>query len=143
MPQCPIAHFACHGTSDPEDPSNSRLLLHDHEMAPFTVASLASIRLDHARLAYLSACETAFATKLLDEGIHLASAFQLAGYPNVVATLWNVNDLAAARIADDFYGNLAADSANAASALHQAVRTLRNELPGTPSLWAAHIHVGA
>ncbi|MBT2455570.1 CHAT domain-containing protein [Streptomyces sp. ISL-86] len=30
LPQCAIAHFACHGASDATDPSRSRLLLHDH-----------------------------------------------------------------------------------------------------------------
>jgi CHAT domain len=35
-------------------------------------------------------------TTLIDEGIQLASAFQLAGYRQVVATLWEVNDLIAA-----------------------------------------------
>ena len=69
---CAIAHFACHGHSHPSDPSQSLLLLHDHDTDPLTVASLAPIRLDHARLAYLSACRTAFssATKLIDEAIH-------------------------------------------------------------------------
>jgi hypothetical protein len=143
MAKCPIAHFACHGTNDPADPSSSRLLLHDHETAPLTVAALAAVRLDHARLAYLSACETALTTRLLDEGIHLASAFQLAGYRHVIATLWEVNDLIAARIADTFYGSLTPDDADTAGALHQAIRALRDDLPGTPSMWAAHIHAGA
>ncbi|MEO3859432.1 CHAT domain-containing protein [Acrocarpospora sp. B8E8] len=80
---CAIAHFACHGLSDPADPSASRLLLHDHQHDPLTVASLAPITLSHARLAYLSACSTALTshTDLLDESIHLTSAFQMAGFP--------------------------------------------------------------
>ena len=56
LPGCAIAHFACHGYSDPTDPSRSRLLLHDHRRDPLTVTALASLALDHAQLAYLSAC---------------------------------------------------------------------------------------
>jgi hypothetical protein len=151
---CSIAHFACHGVSDPTDPSHSRLLLHDHDTAPLTVAALAPVRLDHAQLAYLSACETAVTshTQLLDEAIHLASAFQLAGYPHVIGTLWAINDYRAVQIADAFYAALTAgrgngrpalNSSQAADALHRAVRTVRQTLPTTPSIWAAHLHAGA
>ncbi|MGQ4380273.1 CHAT domain-containing protein [Streptomyces sp. SAS_267] len=145
----PIAHFACHGVNDPGDPSQSRLLLHDHEDAPLTVAALAPVRLRHARLAYLSACESALTTdtKLVDEAIHLASAFQLAGYRHVIGTLWAIDDSWAVRIADDFYAGLVTDRVpdtdRAAHALHHAVRAVRHTLRATPSLWAAHLHVGA
>ncbi|TRV81502.1 CHAT domain-containing protein [Streptomyces sp. 130] len=145
-----IAHFACHGAHDPADPSRSRLLLHDHEQSPFTVAALAPIDLWQARLAYLSACETALntATGLLDEAIHMASAFQAAGYSHVVGTLWSIDDEAAAEMAQDFYAGMRADASEgidftaAARALHDAVRTQRDRYPRMPSLWAAHIHVG-
>ncbi|GLV99150.1 CHAT domain-containing tetratricopeptide repeat protein [Streptomyces lavendulae] len=146
---CSIVHFACHGINDPTDPSHSRLLLHDHAEAPLTIAALAPVRLEHAQLAYLSACETALTThtKLLDEAIHLASAFQLAGYPHVIGTLWAVNDFFAARIGDAFYAALTTGPVpeidRAADGLHHAVRSVRKTLRGTPSLWAAHLHVGA
>ena len=154
LPQCPIAHFACHGEDDPADPSHSRLLLHDHETSPLTVAALAPLHLERTRLAYLSACETGLTTnpRLMNEAVHLASAFQLAGYPHVIGTLWSVNDAAAAEMADDFYASLIAvgvgrdgvpDTANAPFALHRAVRAARSRYPALPSLWAAHIHAGA
>jgi CHAT domain-containing protein len=57
LPDCPIAHFACHGFSDPDDPSQITLLLHDHATAPLTVAVLSALRLDNVRLAYLSASQ--------------------------------------------------------------------------------------
>ncbi|MFF5488286.1 CHAT domain-containing protein [Streptomyces virginiae] len=157
LPEFSIVHFACHGASDPKDPSQSRLLLHDHESDPLTVASLASIKLDQAGLAYLSACRTAFtgATDLIDESIHLASAFQVAGFRHVVGTLWEVDDAIAARIAEAFYSALQTASGlstnNAAQALHHAVRRVRdgayltgpNDLTQVPSLWAAYVHAGA
>jgi len=147
---CAIAHFACHSFSDPEDPSRSRLLLFDHAERPLTVSSLAPIRLDHARLAYLSACRTAFnpEVRLVDESVHLTTAFQLAGYPHVVGTLWEVDDAVAVRIAEEFYGALRTkdgtiDTRYSARVLHHAVRAVRDELPRTPSLWAGYLHAGA
>ncbi|NUP25211.1 MAG: CHAT domain-containing protein [Nocardia sp.] len=148
--ECSIVHFACHGVSDTADPSRSRLLLHDHATAPFTVAALAPLDLGHARLAYLSACETATTgPELIDEAIHLASAFQLAGYPQVIGTLWTVDDETSTEIADRFYaaltpsGGVVPDTSRAAHALHDAVRTMRDIYRATPSLWAAHLHAGA
>jgi hypothetical protein len=150
LPGCAIAHFACHGQTDPEEPSRSQLLLHDHRSDPLTVAALASLDLKDARLAYLSACTTArmSGTRLLDEAIHLASAFQLAGFPHVIGTLWEINDMSAVVIADAFYAGLtgpdgSVDPHSAARALHHATRSQRDERPADPYFWASHIHVGS
>ena len=150
LPGCPIAHFACHGFSNPEDPSNSLLLLQDHDSTPLTVASLAPVNLDRAQLAYLSACDTAFtsAAGLIDEAIHLTTAFQLAGFPHVIGTLWQIDDGLAISVADAFYTTLrtstgTVDTSRAAFAVHHAVLATRASLPATPSLWAAYLHAGA
>ena len=146
---CAVAHFACHASSDYEDPSRSTLFLHDHADDPLTVGSLAPVDLDRARLAYLSACGTAFAANvaLVDEAIHLMSAFQLAGFPHVIGTQWRISDERAADIAGSFYAHLTADGApayrHAADALHRAVREMRGRFPAVPSLWAAFLHAGA
>jgi CHAT domain-containing protein len=150
LPTCPITHFACHGASHPRDPSKSQLLLHDHSTDPLTVDELAPIQLGQAQLAYLSACRTAAidATELLDEAIHLTSAFQLAGFPHVIGTLWEIDDHQAVTVADTFYTHLttaphALDTSLAAHALHTAIRAVRDQFPRTPSLWAAYLHTGA
>jgi hypothetical protein len=147
--RCSIAHFACHGYSDPGDPSRSRLLLHD-QTEPLTVASLVPVRLGQARLAYLSACQSAtnLATSLLDEAIHLSAAFQIAGFPQVIGTLWEIDDKGAVRIADGFYASLddeaaGLDTGRAAHALHGVLCKERDMYFRTPSLWAAHMHAGA
>ena len=160
LPECSIAHFACHGVSDLADPSDSRLLLADHDGAPFTVAGLTSVNLERAELAYLSACSTALMSvvtlgsveldpalraelpglaaavpaanqnaDLVDEAIHLSSAFQLAGFRHVVSTLWEIDDVVAVRLADDFYAGLRGDAGSSARALHDAVRALRDNAP--------------
>ncbi|MGW6740047.1 CHAT domain-containing protein [Streptomyces sp. NPDC055025] len=155
LPGRAVTHFACHATTDHTDPSRSALLLADHATAPLTVADLTAIDLDRAFLAYLSACTTATtrAADLLDEAVHLAAAFHLAGFPHVIGTLWEVQDLSAAGLAATFYGNLSLASTTTGSpggrspdparALHTAVSELRRAAPRLPSLWAAHIHLGA
>ncbi|MEU1483092.1 CHAT domain-containing protein [Streptomyces sp. NPDC005752] len=150
LPQCSIAHFACHGASHPTDPSKSLLFLHDHVRDPLTVAGLTPVRLDRAELAYLSACRTAVVEddSLADEAIHVASAFQLAGFPQVIGTLWEIDDDTAVTVAAAVYSGLLVgpdelDPRRAAFALHGAVRTVRDMLPGVPSLWAGYLHSGA
>ncbi len=147
-----IAHFACHGGHDAADPGSSRLLLHDHREDPLSVSALAAVDLSHVRLAFLSACDTAsglVSSRLLDESIHLAAAFQLAGFPHVVGTQWVVNDVVALHIARDFYAGLIdpatarLDPDRCAQALRTALLRQRDRHVGMPYLWSSHIHAGA
>jgi CHAT domain-containing protein len=144
------AHFACHASSDPGDPSRSTLLLHDHAEAPLTVAELAPYQHERLQIVYLSACRTSVTERaeLADEVIHLTSAFLVIGARHVVGTLWEINDRIASRAAEHFYaqlvpgpGQLAVE--RSARALHEAVRRLREPRRSAPSAWAAYLHVGA
>jgi CHAT domain-containing protein len=97
--------------------------------------------------AYLSACETASVNRLPDESIHVASAFHVAGYRQVVGTLWPTSDRVAARMATTFYTAMTgagtrADAGRCAQALHEATRQQRRRWPHQPTLWAGYIHVG-
>lgn len=150
LPRCSVAHFACHGVSDPGDPLGPMLFLPDHKRAPLNVASLSSVNHDRLRLVYLSACSTAQVSdaRLLDEAIHLTSAFQLAGSRHVIGTLWKIDSKAAVDVAAGFYRELrteagALDADRAARALHQVVLAARAAHPRARSLWAAHLHAGA
>nr|WP_157527929.1 CHAT domain-containing protein [Kibdelosporangium sp. MJ126-NF4]CEL16668.1 hypothetical protein [Kibdelosporangium sp. MJ126-NF4]CTQ88980.1 hypothetical protein [Kibdelosporangium sp. MJ126-NF4] len=127
--ECPIVHFACRGTG-------TSLILADD---PLRIASLVPLQLTRARLAYLSACTAA---PDADEPVHLPAAFQLAGYPHVVGTLWEVTDSVASFIAGDFYSGMATTT-DSARALHQAIRGIRTDIPHLPSMWAAYLHHGA
>ncbi|MFE7775834.1 CHAT domain-containing protein [Streptomyces sp. NPDC057445] len=141
-----IAHFACHATSDWNDPTEGRLMLHDE---PLTIQQISRSRLDVGELAFLSACETARSSMTLpDESLHLTSAFQLAGYRQVIGTLWPLSDHLAPRVAERIYRFLTDDGAtapqpeHASLALHRTLLELREAYPGMPSLWASFIHVG-
>ncbi|WP_443052995.1 CHAT domain-containing protein [Streptomyces sp. NBC_00184] len=84
-------HFACHGVSHRDDPSAGALLLHRGN--PLTVTDIAAMDTNGVGLAVFSACDTVRGgLKLADESIHLASAFLLAGFPQVVGTLWPLVD---------------------------------------------------
>lgn len=144
-----MAHFACHGTADPNDPSLSQLKLRDWKSAPLDVRALLRSPLKKLQFVYLSACETA-AIKALDlreESIHLSAAFQMAGVPYTVATLWNIEDNLSVEIANDFYTSLiegqeVIDFGRSAKALHSAVLKAR-ERGVNILLWGAFIHAGA
>ena len=149
LSSCQIAHFACHGVSDWQHASASRLLVHNDASQPLTAAVIAQQHLPQAELAYLSACSTAApAPAAADQPTHVAAAFQVAGFPQVIATLWPVSDTAATQMASEFYTNLthngqtSAAAVDAAAALHHSSRLLRDTHPGVPTAWAAHVHFG-
>jgi hypothetical protein len=161
MSDYPIIHFACHGSSSAEDPSQSKLLLTDWRDTPLTVSDINSQNLRSSQFAYLSACHSASARdlRLLDESIHLASAIQLAGFPSVIATLWKVQDEYSADVAKDVYNWMLEhghgkhlDTTKSAEALHWAVLRVREKTkvipgfskrkPSDPIVWAPYIHFG-
>ncbi|MFE4207831.1 CHAT domain-containing protein [Streptomyces goshikiensis] len=137
VPECTSAHLACHAVSEP-DPLESRLLLADGSL---TVRDLLSLRPASASLAFLSACTTADAGReLADEALHIATAFQLSGYPHVIGTLWQVSDDMALRMARSVYASLAA--APPARALHETVCAASREHAESPFDWASYVHLG-
>jgi CHAT domain-containing protein len=152
-----IIHFACHGSSDSTKPSDSHLLLRKSSASGpvvdrLTVSDISKVEtLGRARVAYLSACSTAEvkATRLADESLHIAGAFQVAGFAHVIGSLRPVDDDASIRVAKHLYEELSSTgkvqhpTQAVAAALRSAVLQLRSESPYDPSLWAAYIHSGA
>jgi CHAT domain-containing protein len=147
LPRHEVVHLACHGQSAWDMRAGSKLLLHDHNENPLTISALSRLRLTGAELAYLGACSTTSThPSLVNEAVHITAAFQIAGYRNVIGTLWSINDALATWTAHTVYSLLTKDggldTTQAAHALHQATRQLRDTYPDDPLLWAAHIHVG-
>ena len=140
----PWVHFACHAYQNQADPADSAFVLWD---GPLTLFDLTTLRMGHAELAFLSACQTAAGdTRLPDEAIHLAAAIQLLGYRHVIATLWTIADAPTPDVAKAVYAQLThtrrPDTSQAAEALHHAVEELHNAHPASPLLWAPYIHIG-
>ncbi|CAJ0553344.1 Ff.00g118560.m01.CDS01 [Fusarium sp. VM40] len=132
--KCKIFHFAGHGHTDTADPSKSQLFLEDWQTHPLTISNLLQLNLQREGpfLAYLSACGTGQikSQKLYDEGIHLISACQLAGFRHVIGTLWEVNDEScvdmAAIIYDEIHkGGMSDDSV--CRGVHAATKAKRDQ----------------
>ncbi|RKK76947.1 hypothetical protein BFJ68_g18006 [Fusarium oxysporum] len=154
---CRIAHFACHGTSDYSDPSNSGLILQrstgpDEALVQdrLTVQRVSDLRLKYAQIAYLSACSTAEnkAARLSDEVIHVVSGFQVAGFPHVVGCLWPAGDSECVEVAKRFYSLLlqrnqsAINNNEVASAVQEAVMAVLADDLDMPLNWAQFVHYG-
>ena len=150
-----IVHFACHGWADPEDPSNSHLLLQKSGPSGPVVDKLtvSDISKNHTLgrtwIAYLSAGSTAGveANDLADECLHIASALQMAGFAHVIGSLCPADDDICARLAESFYRSLMESGTRhsnraVAEALRNAILDIRSESPD-PRLWTPFIHSGA
>ncbi len=157
LQQCDIAHFACHGVSNPVDPSESGLILQTATEEPrqdiLNVRIACQAHLAHAKIAYLSACSTAQnrAVRLSDEVLHVVSGFQVAGFRHVVGCLWPSDDNVCVEVAKSFYselsqnGSIGYDDRAVAFALHKAVVKIResDQYRKRPLLWAQFVHFGA
>lgn len=161
LQECNIAHFACHGLSDPIDPSKSGLILRkvDKETNKLkqdmlTVQEVSQTHLLRAEIAYLSACSTAESKteQLSDEILHVVSGFQVAGFRHVVGCLWPSYDKVCMHIAKSFYTELDEEGMSehdrdrsVALALHKAVLQVREsaEHRNRPLSWVQYVHFGA
>ncbi|KAF4206919.1 hypothetical protein CNMCM8927_004254 [Aspergillus lentulus] len=128
-----IFHFAGHGLSSPSEPASSSLLLDDWNTTPLTVADIRDQRLQQNGpfLGYLSACSTGRnrTKQLIDEGIHLISACQLAGFRHVIGTLWEVSDMHCVHVATVLYKTLCEEGLTdiaVSRGLHRATKMLRD-----------------
>jgi CHAT domain-containing protein len=92
-----------------------------------------------AQIAILSACQTGLG-KTHDAGvIGLSRAFQIAGVPRVVMSLWSVNDRATAALMKSFVKNLRSNVPS--EALRLAMLDVRKQRPAL-SQWASFVLFG-
>lgn len=87
--------------------------------------SIVDLPLKNTQLVTLSACETGLGEYTGGEGVQgLQRAFHLAGCPNVVASLWNVDDAATAALMVKFYHELWVKKRPPVEALREAQLTI-------------------
>jgi CHAT domain-containing protein len=139
-------HLACHGVQRRDNPMDSAFILHDGAL---TLRTTSQENLPNARLAFLSACQTATGDeKLASEAAHLAAGMLMIGYHSVVGTMWSIRDQDAPNVAEEFYkylvaGGMKTDKGQAAYALHKAIGQLRDTVGMDKfAWWVPFVHLG-
>lgn len=138
-------HLACHGMQLQNEVTQSAFALYDGHL---TLEIISRLSLKSARLAFLSACQTARGVDdLPDEAVHLGAGMLIAGYQSVIATMWTISDRLASQVAEDVYKELLKDTetqdGQVAYALHKAVGRLRDEVRKNNFMaWVPFIHLG-
>ncbi|KAF5584941.1 tetratricopeptide-like helical [Fusarium subglutinans] len=149
LESCNAVYFGCHGESMSAQPCRSFLQLGTDVNSHLTIQEIQGSHHQKAQLAYLSACSTAniSATHLVDEVVHIAGAFSLLGFRQVVGTLWQAKNTAARVMAKRFYEDLmtvdGGDEDCVARAYYVAVMELRATNVRDPLVWATFAHFGA
>jgi CHAT domain-containing protein/tetratricopeptide (TPR) repeat protein len=144
-----FSHFATHGIVNQDVPSLSSLVLSlvDGAGRPrdgfVMVPDIYDMTLN-ADVVVLSGCQTALGKQIRGEGpIGLARAFMYAGVPRVVASLWQVDDLATAELMKRFYRGMLVDELTPAAALRAAQRDLATGRRwASPYFWAPFVLQG-
>jgi CHAT domain-containing protein len=144
-----IVHLATHGVVDSQLPAKSSLVLSlvDQRGARrngyLRLHDIYNMRLD-ADLVVLSGCQTALGKEIKGEGlIGLTRAFIYAGAPRVVASLWQVSDLATAELMKAFYRGMLQQQLSPAAALRAAQRQLSRDVRwAAPYFWAGFVVQG-
>jgi CHAT domain-containing protein/Tfp pilus assembly protein PilF len=144
-----VLHFATHGLLDDRNPMFSFLTLAQTAGDPNEDGLLEAreiINMDlHAKLAVLSACQTARGWVGTGEGvIGMSWALFVAGVPTTVASQWKVDSASTTNLMIDFHRRLTTRPANPkAEALRQAsLGLLRNERYRHPFYWAGFVMIG-
>ncbi|TVY66393.1 hypothetical protein Focb16_v011209 [Fusarium oxysporum f. sp. cubense] len=149
LESCNAVYFGCHGESMSTQPCKSYLQLGTDADSHLTIQEIQGSRHQKAQLAYLSACSTAnvSARDLVDEVVHIAGAFSLLGFRQVVGTFWQAKNTAARVVAKRFYEELmlgdGGDEDCVARAYYTAVMELKGSNVQDPLVWATFAHFGA
>ena len=134
-----LLHFACHAFLNRDHPLKSYLLLEKSTVddGRWTVAEIFQAH-TNAHLVVLSACRSGLGKRYRgDEIVSLSRAFMAAGSPEVIASLWEVNDASTHLLMEDFYRYLK-KGGDPAKALQEAQVDMIQGKLHVPGLRASH-----
>ena len=144
-----IVHFATHALLNDSHPELSGVVLSlfnregMRQDGFLRLNEIYNLKL-FADLVVLSACQTGLGKQVRGEGlIGLTRGFMYAGVPRVLASLWRIDDRAAAELMKFFYQALLVDHLSPAAALRTAqVKMWQSREWRFPQYWAAFVLQG-
>ena len=153
-----FVHVICHGVENPQYPERSHLKLWQDtrrgkgRVDPLYVSDISTWMTRKTSVVFLSACSVADPGRqeLSDENPDIANSFAVAGVPNVVGSMWEVETSVATAVARLFWSFLdkffpeggVLTGELVACALHVAVIITAGDWRGDPLMWAGFIHIG-
>ncbi|HEX6085167.1 MAG TPA: CHAT domain-containing protein, partial [Thermoanaerobaculia bacterium] len=142
-----VLHFATHGVLDDQNALYSRLVFSPPSSSreDGLLEAREIMRLDlNARLAVLSACETARGRVGAGEGIiGLSWALFVAGVPTTVVSQWSVDSSSTTELMIELHRNLRVPGRSTAEAMRlAALATRKNPAYRHPFYWAPFVVVG-
>jgi CHAT domain-containing protein len=145
---CGVIHLAMHALIDDQDPMRSRLIFANStdsmEDGDLYANEIYNLKLN-SKLSILSACNTGYGNIARGEGImNLSRAFQYAGSPNILMTLWQASDASTSDIVFQFLRNIK-DGKPKDLALQQAKLSYLDQadpLQAHPAFWATFVFMG-
>lgn len=144
-----VVHFATHGVIDVVRPELSGLALSLVDASGrqrdgfLRLNTIYNLRLS-SDLVVLSACQTGLGKEVAGEGlVGLTRGFMHAGARGVIASLWQVNDVATAELMKRFYAGLLRRKLPPAAALRAAqLEVARDPRWASPYYWAGFVLQG-
>jgi CHAT domain-containing protein len=149
LSRCRIIHFATHGLLNSEHPELSGLVLslvdEDGKAQDgfLRMHEIYDLRLT-ADVVVLSACQTGLGKQIRGEGlVGLTRGFMHAGAQRIVASLWQVDDLATSQLMEGFYRRMLKEKLAPATALRLAqIDMSRQKRWSSPFYWAGFVLQG-
>ena len=137
-----IVHLIGHISPDKESPGFSEVAIGGNSTdSGLQLNDILNLRLDKTTLVVLSGCQSNSGVRSRADNVSsLSSAFLYAGTPSVVASLWNVTDVATKELMIAFYTHLK-DGMGKAEALRAAQQDVRRTRPN-PYYWAGFVLTG-
>jgi CHAT domain-containing protein/predicted negative regulator of RcsB-dependent stress response len=144
LAQYRVVHFATHGVLDSRTPALSGIILSlvDRQGRSqdgfLRLWDIYNLHLP-ADLVVLSACQTALGKEIKGEGlVGLTRGFMYAGAARVIASLWQVDDVATAELMSQFYQSFLKKNLSPAAALRAAQITMwKQKRWQDPYFWGA------
>ncbi|KAL8770821.1 MAG: hypothetical protein Q9203_001941 [Teloschistes exilis] len=159
LPEARFVHFICHGVVNRKEPRKSHLKLWQEtgpgrgRVDPLYVSEISTWLTRKTSLVFLSACSVADAEDptFSDENLDIANSFAVAGVPDIVGSMWEVESSVAIAVARWFWhflsrffpkGGQVFDGDLVARALQVAIIITSGDWRDDPLTWAGFIHIG-